>query len=59
MKLNFIGNNISGAFPATSLLTVPISINIYGGISALMGVPEGFLSVQISGIEGYKIPYYQ
>ena len=57
-KLNFIGNDVSGAAPTTSLLTVPVSIQTFGGLGNLMGLPNGWISVLISGMD-YKIPYYQ
>ena len=55
--INFIGDNVSGNLPQTTLLNVPVSINVFGNNSNLMGKPDGFLNIQISGIT-YKIGYY-
>jgi len=48
--------NIGNA-PTTSLLTVPLSINTYGGLSNLLGTPTGWLTIQVSG-SSYKVPLY-
>ena len=48
---------ISGVAPSTNSLTIPISINTYGGLDLLMGRPAGWLNWTISGVS-YKIPFY-
>lgn len=48
---------LSGANPSTSLLSVPISINVYGSQTALLGGPIGFIDVPVSGINR-KIAFY-
>lgn len=48
---------VSGSAATTNLLTVPVSINVYGGIDVLAGRPAGFLNVTVSGIN-VKIPFY-
>lgn len=48
---------ISGSAASTNLLTVPVSINTYGGINLLMGNPAGWLNIIVSGIT-YKSPFY-
>ena len=49
---------ISGSSPSTSLLTIPVSINTFGGLTNLMGMPDGWISIPISGIT-YKMPFYK
>ena len=49
--------HVSGSAPSASLLTVPISINTYGGLSRLLGQPDLWIPMQISGIT-YKVGAY-
>ena len=48
---------ISGAAPSVTSLTIPISIDTFGGTNNMMGRPAGWLFVPISGIN-YRIPFY-
>lgn len=48
---------ISGSSPSVSSLSLPVSINTFGGLDNLMGRPAGWLQIPISGIN-YKIPFY-
>lgn len=48
---------ITGASPTINLLSVPISVNVYGGTSKLLGNPSGFLAANLSG-QSIRIPYY-
>lgn len=56
-KINFVGDNASGAAPNTNLLAVPVSVDIYGGPSVLMGKPAGWTHINVSG-NNYRIPFY-
>lgn len=58
MSYNIINiSGMSGISPPTTLLTVPVSINVYGSNNILMGNPIGWTDIIISGIVR-KIPYY-
>lgn len=48
---------ISGNAPALNSLNIPISINVYGSITNLMGTPIHFIDCAISGVTR-KIPCY-
>jgi hypothetical protein len=58
--LNFVGNQVSGANPSTILLSVPVSINVFGTANTnLLANPAGWINCMISGAGIYKIPYYK
>lgn len=50
-------NTVSGAAPLTNILAIPLSINTFGGISNLLGDPNIWADIFISGSQ-YKIPLY-
>ncbi len=54
---NHANLSTSGIAPITNLLTVPISINLFGSTANLMGTPSGWLSANLSG-QAIKIPYW-
>ncbi len=54
---NHANLSTSGVAPNLNLLTIPISINVYGAVSALMGLPSGFIQSNLSGTT-IKIPYW-
>lgn len=53
---NFVGGSGATA-PSTTLLTVPLTIDVYGGTSNLVGTPTAWLDVKVGGTP-YKIPLF-
>ena len=49
--------NTSGISPMSSLLSLPVSEQVYGDTSYLLGAPIGWIDIYISGILR-KLPYY-
>lgn len=55
--LEVLGNSASGIAPVTVNYSVPIQTTLFGGSGGLIGSPDGWLTILISGrVAG--IPYY-
>ena len=50
-------SGISGVAPGTNTLNIPVSTPIYGGNNILMGNPQGWVNIIVSGLVR-KLPYY-
>ena len=55
--LNFADQG-SGVPPSTNLLSIPVSIDVFGGTANLLGKADAWVTISISGIV-YKIPCYR